>query len=77
LNNIQDGETLGSWLNAIIILVHKKENIKHYYGGTNLLNSGCKLYTNIIKNKLYTYYKTKLGKAQDGFIMNTIKAKLF
>jgi len=31
----------------------------------NLLNSG--YYANIIKNKLYTYYRKKLGEEQNGF----------
>jgi len=43
--------------------VHKKGNIKDCgnYRGINLLNSGYKIYANIIKNKLYTYYRNKLG----------------
>jgi hypothetical protein len=35
--------------------------------GSALLNSGYKIYANIIKNKLYEYYKGKLGEEQNGF----------
>jgi hypothetical protein len=55
--------TSKGWLKAIIIPVHTKGNIKHenYRGG-------CKINTNIIKNKLYTYYKNKLDE-QNRFII--------
>jgi hypothetical protein len=33
----------------------------------SLLNSGYKIYANIIKNKLYEYYKGKLGEEHNGF----------
>jgi len=41
----------------------KEENIKDckHCTGINLLNSGYKIYDNIIKSWLYTYYKNKLG----------------
>jgi hypothetical protein len=35
----------------------------------SLLNSGCKIYDNIIKNKLHTYDKNKIGEELGGFIM--------
>jgi hypothetical protein len=37
------------------------------YRGITVLNSGYKIYNNIHKNKLYTYYKNKLVEEQDGF----------
>jgi sorting nexin-29 len=37
------------------------------YRGISLLNSGYKIYANIIKNKLYKYYEGKLGEEQNGF----------
>jgi sorting nexin-29 len=44
--------------------LHKKcEN----YRGISLLNSSYKIYANIIKNKIYEYYKEKLGEEQNGF----------
>jgi hypothetical protein len=54
---------------AIVIQVHKKENIMDCKsnGGIYLLNSGHKIYANIITNKLCTYYKNKLGEEQNGF----------
>jgi hypothetical protein len=41
----------------------KKGNIKkcENYRGISLLNFGYEIYANIIKNKLYEYYKGKLG----------------
>jgi hypothetical protein len=33
----------------------------------SLLNLGYRIYANIIKNKLYDYYKDKLGEEQNGF----------
>jgi len=59
--------------------VHKKGNIKHYENCTeiNLLNSGCKIYTSITKNTLYTYYENKVGKEQTRFIIYTTKTKVF
>jgi hypothetical protein len=44
-----------NWLKTLVIPAHKKGNIKHSenYRGIHLLNSGCNIYTNIIKNKLY------------------------
>jgi len=49
--------------------VHRKGNNKdcENYRGINLLNSGYKIYANIIKNKLYTCYINKLGEEQNGF----------
>jgi hypothetical protein len=43
--------------------VHKKRNIKdcEKYRGISLLNSGSKIYANIIENNVYTYHKYKLG----------------
>jgi hypothetical protein len=43
-------------IKAVVIPLHKKD-IKHCenYREMKLLNSGCKVYTNIIKNKLYIY----------------------
>jgi hypothetical protein len=51
-----------SWQKAIIIPAHKKGNTRdcENYGGINLLNSGYKICVNIIKNRLYTYYRSKL-----------------
>jgi hypothetical protein len=51
------------------VLLHKKGDIKkcENYRGISLLNSGYKIYANIIKNKLYEYYKGKLGEKQNGF----------
>jgi hypothetical protein len=79
LKNTWDGEEPPeSWLKAIIIPVHKKGNIKHCenHRGINLLNSGCKLYTNI-KNKLYTYYKNITGEEQNRFTVHIIKTRVF
>jgi sorting nexin-29 len=58
-----------SWQKAIIVPLHKKGDIKkcENYRGISLLNSGYKIYANIIKNKLYEYYKGKLGEEQNGF----------
>jgi hypothetical protein len=58
-----------SWQKTIIIPVHKKGNVKgcEKYRGINVLNSSYKIYTDIIKNKLYTYYRNKLGEEQNGF----------
>jgi hypothetical protein len=49
--------------------LRKKGDIKkcENYRGNSLLNSGYKIYANIIKNKLYEYYKGKLGEEQNGF----------
>jgi hypothetical protein len=54
-NNKWDGEEHPeSWPKAIIIPVYKKENIKHCenYTGIVLLNSGFKIYSNIIRKKI-------------------------
>jgi hypothetical protein len=53
---------------AITIPVHKEGNVKdcRNYRGRNTLNSGYKLYDNIIKN-LYIYYKSKLCEEQNRF----------
>jgi hypothetical protein len=70
LNFIWQGKTLPeSWQKAIILPLHKKGDIKkcEHYRGISLLNSGYKMYVNIIKNKLYEYYKGKLGEEQNGF----------
>jgi len=40
------------------------------------LKSDCKIYTNIIKNKFYTYYKNKVGE-RNGFVTHTIKTEVF
>jgi len=79
LDNTWNGEPPESCLKAIILPVHKKGNIKccENYTGINSLNSGCKIYTNIIKNKLYTYYRNKVGEKQYRFIIYTIKTKDF
>jgi hypothetical protein len=79
LINIWDREkSPESWLKAIIIPIHKKGNIKHCknYRGINLLNSDYKIYTNIITNKLYTYYKNELCNEQNGFTTNKNKTLL-
>jgi sorting nexin-29 len=57
------------YLKAIIVPLHKKGDIKkcENYRGISLLNSGYKMYANIIKNKFYEYYKAKLGEEQNGF----------
>jgi len=66
LKSIRDVEPPKSWLNPIIPVCKKYgEN----YRGINVLNSGCKIYTYIIKNKLYNSYKNKLGEEQNGFII--------
>jgi sorting nexin-29 len=51
------------------VLLHKKGDIQkcENYRGISLLNSGYKIYANIIKNKLYEHYKGKLREEQDGF----------
>jgi len=62
--------TSKGWLKAIIIPVHKNGNIKHCknYRGIILFNSGHKLYTNINKNKPYTYDKNKVDEEWNRFI---------
>jgi hypothetical protein len=69
LNNIWDAEPPESWKTAITIPVHRKRNTKDYenHRGTNVLNSGYKIYANIIKNKLCMYYKNKLDE-QNGLL---------
>jgi hypothetical protein len=55
---------------ALVIALHNKRNIKkrEYYRGINLLNSGYKIYANIVKNKLYEYYyQGKSAEDQNGF----------
>jgi hypothetical protein len=51
---------------SITIAVHKKGNNEDCENctGINLLNSGYKMYTNIIKNKLYT--STKINYVKNG-----------
>jgi sorting nexin-29 len=58
-----------SWQKSLVIPLHKKEDLMKCknYRGISLLNSGHKIYANIIKNKLYDYYKDKLGEEQNGF----------
>jgi hypothetical protein len=70
--------TSRNWLKAIIMPVHKKGNIKHCenYRRINLLNSSCKIYTNIFKNNLHTCYKNEVGEEQIKFIIY-IGTKLF
>jgi hypothetical protein len=70
LNSIwQDKIPPESWKKALIVPLHKKGDTKkcENYRGISLLNSGYKIYGNIIKNKLYVYYKGKLGEEQNGF----------
>jgi hypothetical protein len=52
-----------------IIPVNKKGHIKvcENYRGINLLNSGYKIYSNIINNKFYTYYKNQLSEEENEF----------
>jgi hypothetical protein len=68
-----------SWLKVITMPVYKNKNIKYYenYRGISLLNSGCKIYTNIIRNKWYTYYKSKLvKKGMDSMFVIKIKLSI-
>jgi hypothetical protein len=70
LNVVWQGETPPeSWQKSLVIPLHKKGDIKkcENYRGISLFNSGYKIYANIIKNKLYDYYKDKLGEEQNGF----------
>jgi sorting nexin-29 len=72
LNLIWQGKTPpDSWQKAITVPLHtrKKRDIKkcENYRRISLLNSGYKIYVNIIQNKLYEYYKRKLGEEQNGF----------
>jgi len=46
------------------------------YGGINLFNSGYKTYINIIRNKLNTYYKNKLGKEQNKCVTYIMKTSV-
>jgi hypothetical protein len=64
LNSVWQGETPPeSWQKALVVQLYKKGDIKkcEKYRGVSLLNSGYKIYANIIKNKLYEKYKGKLG----------------
>jgi hypothetical protein len=53
---------------ALVRKIIRNINKQEYYRGTNLLNSGYKIYANIVKNKLYDYYyHGKSGEDQNGF----------
>ncbi|KAJ4451609.1 hypothetical protein ANN_03078 [Periplaneta americana] len=58
-----------SWGNAIIISIFKKNNRQDCdnYSGISLLNSGYKIYANIIKSKLSKFYDSLIGEEQMGF----------
>jgi hypothetical protein len=49
--------------------LHKKGDLEkcENYRGISLLSSGYKICANIIKNKLYDYYKDKLGEEKNKF----------
>ncbi|KAJ4436253.1 hypothetical protein ANN_18884 [Periplaneta americana] len=56
-----------NWTKSIVVRMFKRGDIKSYdnYRGISLLNTGYKIFTSIIKNKLYKHYefseKNKLG----------------
>lgn len=58
-----------SWRKSIVIPIYKKgnRNACDNYRGISLLNTCYKIYSNIIKNKLYKYYEHILGEEQNGF----------
>ena len=62
-------EPFTSWVKSIVIPIHKKGDKKNLdnYRGISLLNTGCKFFSSIIKNKLKTYYEKILGEEQNGF----------
>ena len=69
-NNIWNGQLPPKSCDKVIVIpIYKKGDKKNCdnYWGISLFNSGYKLYTNIIKNKLSTFYNNKLGEEQNGF----------
>jgi hypothetical protein len=54
---------------TVIIPAHKNGNNKYCenYRRIHLLNLCYQIYTNAIKNKLYSYYKNKLWEEQNKF----------
>jgi hypothetical protein len=52
---------------AVITIILLETGKLENYRGIQLLNSGYKIYGNIIINMLYTYYRSKLGEEQKGF----------
>jgi sorting nexin-29 len=56
-------------MKSVAIPIFKKGNRKNCdnYRGISLLNSGYKIYANIIKNKLNKYYDNIIGEEQNGF----------
>jgi hypothetical protein len=75
LKNRWTGELPENWLKTIIIPVQKRENIKHCenYRRINLVNSDCKIYTNIIKINCTLIRKNKLGLEENRFVIYAIK----
>jgi hypothetical protein len=62
-------QILKDWETGIVANIHKKgpkSNCNNYRGIT-LLSTACKLYANILKNKLNTYSEAILEEEQCGF----------
>jgi len=70
LNKIWNGQQPPkSWSQSLVIPIHKSGNRNNCdnYRGISLLNAGYKIFANIIRNKLYSYYEQILGEEQNGY----------
>ncbi|KAJ4431530.1 hypothetical protein ANN_20128, partial [Periplaneta americana] len=66
------GQIPDEWTESIVVPIHKKGNHKNCnnYRGVSLLNSGYKIYANIITNRLNTITETLIREEQNGFRQN-------